>query len=229
MEESYEVIRGTELVDNLWLDSSTARSDSNVLVTISDSKMEKTLLITNNEVIETKSSVYVKTPVERKVAPEKKWIQQLSSVGKLTGYVLAAVLLSFSALSVTGVVKARIVLTGSMVPAINPGDIILTTPPSRLTPKKGDVVAYIGRRFDGSEVGIFSHRIVGGDAQSGFIVKGDNNPTPDVQHPKIPDITGVVFFVIPWLGKLLNVKTLMILVPIIFGFWLILGALRNES
>jgi len=53
-------------------------------------------------------------------------------------------------------------------------------------PHKGDVVAYQGRRFDGSKVGVFSHRIIGGNQASGFIVKGDANPSPDVQRPKLP-------------------------------------------
>jgi hypothetical protein len=76
---------------------------------------------------------------------------------------------------------------------------------------------------------VFSHRIIGGDAQTGFIVKGDANPSPDVQHPLIPDIEGVVVFVIPFLGKILAPKSLFILVPLVFGFWLITDALKNEK
>lgn len=119
-------------------------------------------------------------------------------------------------------------LTGSMVPVINPGDIILTTPPSNITPKIGSIVAYVGRRFDGTAVGVFSHRIIGGNAQTGFIVKGDANPAPDIQNPTIPDITGVVIFVIPLIGKFLTPKSLMVIIPLIFGLWLILDALKNE-
>ena len=104
----------------------------------------------------------------------------------------------------------------------------MTVPPSRIAPKKGDVVAYVGRRFDGTSVGVFSHRIIGGDAQSGFIVKGDANPSPDVQHPKIPDITGIVVFTIPFIGKILTPRALLVLVPLVFGFWLVLDALKGE-
>jgi hypothetical protein len=76
---------------------------------------------------------------------------------------------------------------------------------------------------------VFSHRIIGGDAKAGFIVKGDANPSPDVQRPLIPDIEGTVVFVIPFLGKILAPKSLFILVPLIFGFWLIRDALKNED
>mgnify|MGYP007053435057 CR=1 FL=1 len=40
-------------------------------------------------------------------------------------------------------------------------------------------------------------------------MKGDNNPTPDVQKPKLEDISGVVFFVIPYVGKLMTMKMLI--------------------
>ena len=100
-------------------------------------------------------------------------------------------------------------------------------PTTHAVPKVGDVVAYTGRRFDGTEVGTFTHRIIGGDAVNGFIMKGDNNPSPDVQRPKVVDVRGVVVFKLPFIGKILNPKMLIILVPIVFGIWLVLDALRD--
>jgi signal peptidase len=126
-------------------------------------------------------------------------------------------------------VKARIVLTESMAPAIDPGDLVLTTSAERLSPKIGDVVSYTARRFDGAPVGTFSHRVIGGDAVTGFIVKGDNNPNPDVQRPKLEDIDGVVIFVLPYLGLLLSPRALFIIIPSIFGFWLVMDALRGDD
>lgn len=213
----------------MWLEGKSNNSDSNVLITISSNEGEKTLLVTGDKLIESKAKLFVQAPAERVVIGTRKWQVRVMGGLKWAGYVGAAVMLTFSALSVSGVMKARIVLTGSMEPAISVGDIILTTPPSRLTPKQGDVVAYTAKRFDGSPVGVFSHRIIGGDAQNGFTVKGDANPSPDVQKPLIPDIEGVVVFVIPFLGRLLAPRTLFILVPLIFGFWLIMDALKNEK
>jgi signal peptidase I len=70
-----------------------------------------------------------------------------------SGYSIAIILLLFSGLSFGGVVKARIVLTGSMAPAINAGDIIITTPITRKEPQIGDVVAYQAKRFNGEYLG----------------------------------------------------------------------------
>lgn len=213
----------------MWLEGKPNSADSNVLITISSNAGEKTVLVAGEKLIESKAKLFVQAPAERVVIGTRKWKMQLMAGLKWSGYVGAAILLTFSALSFSGVMKARIVLTGSMEPAISVGDIILTTPTSRLTPKQGDVVAYTAKRFDGSPVGVFSHRIIGGDAQTGFIVKGDANPSPDVQHPLIPDIEGTVVFVIPLLGKILAPKSLFILVPLIFGFWLITDALKNDK
>jgi signal peptidase I len=202
--------------------------ESNILITVSDSNGEHSYLITENQVVATKASLFVQAPEERIVVGSRSWYRKVTTMTRWLGYALAFTLISFSVLSFSGSIKARVVLTGSMVPTINPGDIILTTPPSTVTPKIGSIVAYVGRRFDGTAVGVFSHRIIGGDATNGFIVKGDHNPTPDTQHPKIPDITGVVIFVIPVIGRFLTPKSLMIIVPLIFGLWLILDALKNE-
>jgi signal peptidase I len=71
----------------------------------------------------------------------------MANAFRWSGYALAIVLMTFSVLSFSGTVKARVVLTGSMIPAINPGDIVLTTPVKNVTPKVGSVVAYVGGCF----------------------------------------------------------------------------------
>ena len=202
---------------------------SQILVTISNSDGEKTVYISKDQMMESKAKYFVQTPPERIVSGFDKWLRMAFSTLKLSGYVGAIALLTLSLFTFTGVVKARVVLTGSMEPVISIGDIILTTPPSRLEPKQGDVVAYVAKRFDGSPVGVFSHRIIGGNIREGFIVKGDANPSPDVQRPKLDDIEGVVFYTIPFLGKLLAPRTLLILIPLIIGFWLIMDALKNNE
>lgn len=211
-----------------WINENEMVPESNVLITVSDPAGENSFLIAGKKVVQTKASLFVQAPVERVVTGTRSWYRQAQVLARWFGYVLAFVLISFSILSFSGSVKARVVLTGSMTPTINPGDVILTTPTSTITPKVGSIVAYVGRRFDGTAVGVFSHRIIGGDAETGFIVKGDSNPAPDTQKPKIPDITGVVIFVIPYIGKFLTPKALMIIIPLIFGLWLIIDALKNE-
>ena len=203
--------------------------DSKVLLTISNVLGEQTVLITPDEIIPSKAKMFVQAPKERIVTGSQKSARNLTTAVKYIGYVLSAVLITFSLVSTTGLVKARIVLTGSMSPTINPGDIVLLAKPTQLGPHVGSIVAYTARRFDGTPVGIFTHRIIGGDATSGFIVKGDANPTPDVQHPRVADISGVQFFTVPLVGKILTPKMLIILVPVLVGFWFISDALKSES
>jgi signal peptidase len=114
-----------------------------------------------------------------------------------------------------------------MEPAISAGDVIITTPITRKAPQIDDVIAYQAKRFNGENVAVFSHRIIDGDIENGFIVKGDANKSPDPQKPKAEDILGVVFFVIPFIGNLLTPKALFLLLPCAFGLWLIMDAMKN--
>lgn len=214
---------------DIWISDSEPSSDKYVLITVSGVQGEQTVLVTSENSFESRAKHFVQAPKERIVKGGDLWRKQLVKVLKGSGYVLLTVMLTFSILSFAGIAKARIVLTESMAPTINPGDIVLSLNPERLPPSVGDVVTYTARRFDGSEVASFTHRIISGDAKRGFVMKGDNNPSPDTQQPTLSDITGVVFYTIPFIGKLLTPRGLLVLVPSIFGLWLILDSLRNEK
>jgi signal peptidase len=214
---------------DIWIADSDPSSDKYVLVTVSGAQGEQTVLVTADNSFESKAKHFVQAPKERIVKGGDLWRKQLVKILKGSGYVLLTVMLTFSILSFAGVAKARIVLTESMMPTISPGDIVLSLNPDRLPPKVGDIVTYTARRFDGSEVASFTHRVISGDGKAGFVMKGDNNPAPDTQQPTLSDITGVVFYTIPFIGKLLTPRGLLVLVPSIFGLWLILDSLRNEK
>ena len=215
--------------DEIWVQGESQFPDSKILLTVSNAQGDRTVLITPTEVVASKPSMFVQAPPERIISKNARRNRRFSDFFKVLGYTLSAVLITFSVLSASGFVKARIVLTGSMEPAISAGDIVILAPTPRAEPKVGDVVAYTGRRFSGEAVGTFTHRIIGGDTQNGFLVKGDANPAPDVQKPTKNDISGVVFFVIPLIGKFLTPKMLMILVPVGLGLWLILDTLKSDS
>jgi len=215
--------------EDIRIEGESTSYDSKILVTLSSVLGERTALITPTEVIESKSKLFVQAPRERVTVGAKTVERKLTTYTRNLGYVLTAILVIFSVSSAMGLMKARIVLTGSMVPTINPGDVVFLAPPARINPKIGSIVSYTARRFDGSPVGTFTHRIINGDPISGYVVKGDANPTPDIQHPKIADVTGVVFFKIPFIGKLLTPKSLLIIVPCIVGFWFVMDALKNEE
>ena len=202
-------------------------SDSNILVTVTSPAGENSAFISGGVIREIKSDYFVESAPTPTAAPKPNRFALIRKLLTLSGYAVAIVLLVFSAFSFNGDIKARIVMTGSMAPAIHTGDIILTTPISHKTPKKGDVIAYQAKRFNGEKVAVFSHRIMGGDIMDGFIVKGDSNKSPDSQKPKAEDILGVVVMVIPFVGNLLTPKALFLLVPCLFGFWLILDAMKN--
>jgi signal peptidase I len=213
--------------NELWLEGSPLQAEEHILVTVRSASGEKSAYISNHGVTEVQASQLVEAAPEVQTDESKRKYAGLQKAMTISGYSIAIVLLLFSGLSFGGVVKARIVLTGSMEPAISTGDIIITTPVSRKEPKVGDVVAYQAKRFNGENVAVFSHRIISGDLQSGFVVKGDANKSPDNQKPKASDILGVVIFVIPFLGNILTPKALFLLVPCIFGLWLIMDAMKS--
>ena len=214
--------------EEMWVEGESQFPDSKVLVTVSNAHGENTVLITPRDIALTKSKLFVQAPPERIATPAQARNRRFGNIVKYIGYALSGTLIAFSVLSASGFVKARVVLTGSMEPAINPGDIVLLAPTPRTQPHLGDIAAYTARRFSGETVGVFTHRIIGGDPVNGFLMKGDANPTPDVQRPKVEDISGVVFFVIPFVGKFLTLKMLMILIPVGVGIWLIFDTLKGE-
>jgi signal peptidase I len=211
----------------LWLEGSPLKADENILITLTSSQGEKSAYISNKGVVEIKASQLVETAPAPQVTQEQPKHLASKKLMSFTGYTLAILLIVFAGLSFTGNVKARIVLTGSMEPAISVGDVIVTVPINQKEPKIGDVIAYQAKRFNGENVAVFSHRIIDGDIENGFIVKGDANKSPDPQKPKAEDILGVVLFTIPFIGNLLTPKALFLLLPCLFGLWLIMDAMKN--
>jgi signal peptidase I len=213
----------------LWQSPIKVNRHAMALITVSTISGEKSVLISNKGMMSVDSRNYVLAPKERvkpKATPIKDAIT-LSS--KVLAWVFVAFLLSFSLLNISGVIKSQIVLTASMSPTINPGDMVISASPERISPKVGDVVVYSGKRFDGTKVASFAHRIIAGDATSGFTVKGDNNPEPDTQKPILSEIEGVVLLTIPFVGQLLNPQIFVLLLLCAFGLWLIVDAFRDEE
>ena len=69
------------------------------------------------------------------------------------------------------------VTTGSMEPALSPGDGFVTVPPMLAgEPTPGDVVVYEAETIQGG--GLTTHRIVG-ETEQGYVTRGDANPFTD--------------------------------------------------
>ncbi len=114
---------------------------------------------------------------------------------------LAALLLVFSTLPVTGNYKVMIVSSGSMRPDITMGSIVIVKPADNY--KIGEVVTFqTGEDRDPITHRINEIRVVGGEPQ--YITKGDANNAPDLGEISEEDIVGKVVFDIPFLGYIVN-------------------------
>jgi signal peptidase len=222
------VVFDSDEVGDIRVEGSSSHPDSRALITISNPLGQHSVVVTPTQIIEVKSKDYVQAPPERIVAKNQYAKRQVATIISFTGYAVIALLMTFVVLSTSGKIQARVVLTGSMSPTINSGDIVFLDPSKTNLPKEGDIVTYTGRRFDGTAVGSFTHRIIGGDATSGFILKGDANLNPDVQRVKPVDVVGKVVFVIPFIGQFLTPAKLFTLIPFIFILWLIVDRIKND-
>ncbi len=92
--------------------------------------------------------------------------------------------------------RAMVVVSGSMEPYIQRGDIVVSAPASN--PEEGDVIAYAGPR------GVIVHRVVdegvGEDGEVFFRTKGDANSAPDPWEVPRKAVIVRVVAVIPYLG-----------------------------
>ena len=209
-----------EVLRNKPLDSMaiTIRKPNGVVTTA--------VLKPDNEKIETTSEYLSQGPVSNSGSIKSKIFKILNNIFYLICGILAVLLLTAK---ITGLGDAKIVMTGSMVPAINPGDMIFTVNDSIRSPKINDVVVYEAKRFNGEVVAPFAHRIIGGNQTSGWIMKGDANEVADIQRPKETDIKGVVFLVIPILGNYLNVKSFIFVLVVCISLFLTREILRSND
>jgi len=222
-----QLIFSGETDSQLWLEGSPLKDDENMLITLTSAAGEQSAYVSKQGVTVINAGQLVEAAPEPQSKDTKKQHLGIKKALSISGYLVAILLIVFAGFSFTGNVKARIVLTGSMAPAINVGDVIVTVPITQKEPQIDDVIAYQAKRFNGENVAVFSHRIIGGDIENGFIVKGDANKSPDPQKPKAADILGVVLFTIPFVGNLLTPKALFLLLPCAFGLWLIMDAMKN--
>jgi signal peptidase I len=120
---------------------------------------------------------------------------------RVLGWVLAACAVVIAFLLVTGVFTVVSTSGHSMNPLYWQGDmVIVQREPAYAV---GQIVAYRG---DGIHA-LVLHRIIGGDATAGFVMKGDNNQSVDIFHPTGADIAGTAVLHIPHGGQVLHAIT----------------------
>src|SRR5882762_7015981 len=91
---------------------------------------------------------------------------------------------------------AYVLVSGkSMLPRYHTGDLVLVEKQSNY--HVGQLIAYRVPKGDPMAGAQVIHRIIGGNAQKGFVVKGDNRTARDIWHPKPVDIVGAKALRIP--------------------------------
>ncbi len=90
---------------------------------------------------------------------------------------------------------ARTITSGSMSPALHPGDVVLTVEAGDVD-RLGPSTVLTFRRGDGR---ILTHRLVGFDGDR-MVTKGDANPAPDSDEVTDDQVLGVATTVVPYIG-----------------------------
>jgi signal peptidase I len=129
---------------------------------------------------------------------------------RLLGAVSALLVLLGAGAILTGRVGYVVTDGISMEPLYHTGDLVVVAHASSY--HVGEIVAYHGD-LDGHLVVL--HRIVGGNATSGFDMKGDNNHSIDPIHPKASQVIGRAILHIPKVGILMKSPELRALIALV--------------
>lgn len=140
-------------------------------------------------------------------------------LGLLFGTLLAAVVPQLAGF------RSFTVRSGSMTPAIETGDVVVTEPISPLGARVGDIVTFVDPEGTGK---LFSHRVqsvraVGGDVA--FVTRGDANTS--TEHWRVPasGSIGRVVYRIPKVGYALSwidsgpARLALIAIPALLLLW----------
>lgn len=118
--------------------------------------------------------------------------------------------------AIGGPASYEIVSGTSMEPQLHTGDLVIAR--AETTYAVGQLVVYrVPSGYPGAG-SMIVHRIIGGDAAAGFIVKGDNKNEPDPWHPRLADVVGQSWIEVPGGGRLLLVlRTPLVLATVLGG------------
>lgn len=115
--------------------------------------------------------------------------------------------------------KSYIVLSGSMEPEINVGDIVIVKKAKQEEIRVGDIVSFTSGNV------MVTHRIVEIADNNGkieYTTKGDNNNTEDLRTITYQDIVGKYNYKIPKIGyAILFIQQNLLLVILVFVFLIV--------
>jgi signal peptidase len=98
-----------------------------------------------------------------------------------------------------GATSYVLVSGSSMEPEMRTGDLSFVRRQGAY--RRGDVVAFEVPRGEPGAGALVIHRIVGGSAASGYVMRGDNRDRPDLWRPKPADIRGRQVAHLPGVGR----------------------------
>ncbi len=89
----------------------------------------------------------------------------------------------------------------SMEPTMRDGDFVIAR--QQDTYEKGTIAVYRVPKGDPGAGSLVIHRIIGGSAQEGYLLQGDNRTTPDLWRPRPSDMIGSPLVTIPRAGQVI--------------------------
>jgi signal peptidase len=137
------------------------------------------------------------------------WRRIASVVGLILLIAIVVPFIIFAVPQVVGADDSYVVLSGSMEPAMSPGDAIIVDSAEPSNIEEGDVITFRG----GSDNDLTTHRVievVEQDGTTAFRTKGDANEDPDRSLVTPDELQGQVMsvggylFVIPYIGYIIN-------------------------
>lgn len=96
--------------------------------------------------------------------------------------------------------RAYTVLSGSMVPTLPVGSLVVSRPVDADGVVVGDLISFVDRDRTRGETRTVTHRVVAVDPGPVFTTRGDANPAPDPHPVTARDLLGRVWYHLPWVG-----------------------------
>lgn len=136
----------------------------------------------------------------------------LSLLGTVLIWIIVAIDAWYLWPSQLGGHTSMVIVSGeSMEPTYFDGDLVIAR---KMEPSIGDVIIYAPEGLGGSQI---VHRIIGGNAEDGWELQGDNNDFVDPFTPKGDEVKGVVLVHYSNFGRV----TVLLLNPMVWAFVLL--------
>lgn len=131
-------------------------------------------------------------------------LSTLAVVLATTWLCTAAAMAGWSLLPVLGGWHPYVIVSGSMAPRIEPGDVVCVDPGALSQLRRGQIVVVHDPVRPGR---LLAHRVVEIRPDGSLVTKGDANPVPDSTHVPAGGAVGVVRLVVPSIGRLALLRT----------------------